>query len=132
MNRLYRSRSDAVIAGVCGGLGHYMGIDPILIRVLFVLLAIFGDGAGVLIYIIMAIVVPRIPEGQEEVSSARPFFDNRQAGLLIGGGLIVWGGLLLLDALNVTWLWWLDSGIIWPLVLIVGGGLLLWRAFRQT
>ena len=55
--RLYRSNTDKVIGGVAGGLGDYLNIDPVIVRVLFVLLAIFG-GSGVLIYIILWIVIP--------------------------------------------------------------------------
>ena len=55
--RLYRSRSDRMIWGVCGGLAKYFGIDPTIIRVIFVLL-IFAGGVGLLAYIILAIIVP--------------------------------------------------------------------------
>jgi phage shock protein C len=56
-HKLYRSRTDSRIAGVCGGLGEYFDIDPTLIRLIFVLLALTG-GHGVLLYIILWIVVP--------------------------------------------------------------------------
>ncbi len=55
--RLYRSRNDKMIAGVCGGLAEYFNIDPTVIRLIAVLTVIFG-GAGILAYIILAIVVP--------------------------------------------------------------------------
>jgi phage shock protein C len=54
--RLYRSK-DRVIAGVCGGLAEYFGLDPSLVRVGYALAVLFG-GVGVLIYFIMWIVVP--------------------------------------------------------------------------
>ncbi len=47
-NRLYRSRTDKVIGGVAGGLADYINIDPVVVRILFVFLAIFG-GSGVLV-----------------------------------------------------------------------------------
>lgn len=59
--KLYRSNSDKMIAGVCGGLGQYFGIDPTLIRLIFALLVVFGVGSGILLYIILAIVVPLEP-----------------------------------------------------------------------
>ena len=59
--RLYRSREDRRISGVCGGIAEYLGIDPTLVRILWVLLALAG-GPGVLLYIIMAVVVPEEPE----------------------------------------------------------------------
>ncbi|MBK8024100.1 MAG: PspC domain-containing protein [Chloroflexi bacterium] len=55
--RLLRSRTNRQLAGVCGGLGEYFGVDPTLIRVAFVLMFIFG-GTGLLLYIILALVIP--------------------------------------------------------------------------
>ena len=59
--KLYRSRTDRWFAGVCGGLGDYFGIDPTLVRVLFV---IFGltFGSGLLIYLILWLLIPIEPE----------------------------------------------------------------------
>ncbi len=58
--RLYRSRTDRQLAGVCGGLAQYFGIDPTIVRVLFVLLALAG-GPGLILYIILALIVPEEP-----------------------------------------------------------------------
>src|SRR3972149_730789 len=55
--RLYRSRSDRMIWGVCGGLANYFDIDPVIIRLIAVLLVVAG-GAGILAYIILAIITP--------------------------------------------------------------------------
>ena len=57
---LYRSRSNRQIAGVCGGLAQYFNIDPTLVRVLMVVLAVFG-GSGLLIYLVLWVVVPEEP-----------------------------------------------------------------------
>jgi phage shock protein C len=59
--RLYRSRSDRKLAGICGGLGQFFNLDPTLIRVLFVVLAVLG-GSGILIYLAMWIMVPNQPQ----------------------------------------------------------------------
>ena len=59
--KLYRSRNDKMLAGVCGGLAQFTGIDPTLIRLGFVLLAILG-GPGILLYLIMCVIVPPEPE----------------------------------------------------------------------
>lgn len=57
--RLYRSQRDRVIAGVCGGLGNYFGIDPVLMRIIFVALGICtGFFPFLIIYIAMAVMVP--------------------------------------------------------------------------
>lgn len=58
--KLYRSRTDRKIAGVCGGLGSYFNIDPTLVRLLFVLGLIFVGGT-ILAYLILMIVIPEEP-----------------------------------------------------------------------
>jgi phage shock protein C len=55
--RLYRSSKDRVLWGICGGLGKYFNIDPVIVRVIFVISIFFG-GLGIIAYIVMAIVVP--------------------------------------------------------------------------
>jgi len=57
MKRLYRSKKDKIIGGVCGGIGKYFNIDPVLIRILW-LFFIFVGGAGILAYIIAWVVIP--------------------------------------------------------------------------
>ncbi len=58
--RLYRNQHNKILAGVCSGLGDYFNIDPVIIRLLWVVLSIFG-GAGILIYIIAWIIIPEKP-----------------------------------------------------------------------
>ena len=58
--RLIRSKSDRMIFGVCGGLGKYFGVDPTLIRLGFAFLTLLsGIGPGIVVYIIMAIIMPQ-------------------------------------------------------------------------
>lgn len=59
--KLYRSRTNRKIAGVCGGLGDFFGIDPTVIRLVFAAGALFGFGSFILIYIVIFIVVPEEP-----------------------------------------------------------------------
>ncbi len=56
--RLYRSSTDRMVAGVCGGLGEYLDIDPTLIRLLFVAAVLAGFGSGILLYLVLMIVMP--------------------------------------------------------------------------
>ncbi|MEK6954199.1 MAG: PspC domain-containing protein [Candidatus Micrarchaeota archaeon] len=62
IKRLYRSRKDRILGGVCGGMGKYFGVDPVLVRLLFVLLA-FGAGSGILLYLVAWLIVPEDPKG---------------------------------------------------------------------
>jgi phage shock protein C len=62
VNRLYRSRSDRMLAGVAGGIAEMVGIDPSLVRIGWVVLAFASGGLVVLLYILMAIIVPEGPE----------------------------------------------------------------------
>lgn len=79
--KLYRSRKERMIAGMCGGLGEYFGIDPTLVRVMFVLAALFG-GPGILAYLILLVIVPEEPRGQptERAIEADPPEQNSPAG----------------------------------------------------
>jgi len=61
--KLYRSRTNRMIAGVCAGLGDFFGIDPTVVRLVFVAGALLGFGSFVLIYLVLFIVVPEEPMG---------------------------------------------------------------------
>jgi phage shock protein PspC (stress-responsive transcriptional regulator) len=61
--KLYRSRNNRMIIGVCAGLGEFFGIDPSIVRLVFAAGALFGFGSFILIYIVMFFVVPEEPIG---------------------------------------------------------------------
>jgi phage shock protein C len=141
--KLYRSRSDSILAGVCGGLGQYLGIDPNLVRIAFILFTVFS-GVGTLIYFLLWILVPR--EGQTGYenepfqSRAHQFRDdvvnlaqgpNPKAISWIGIALLTAGLVFLVQALNLSFLQWLNGTVIWAAVLIVGGGALIYRALKK-
>ncbi len=138
--RLYRSQSDRMIGGVCGGLGTYLNIDPLFIRLVFVLL-LFGSDFGFLFYLLLWILIPEEGKAygfkdesfservksmggdlQQAVSEPHP-----QSGILLGIGLIVVGALLFINRLDIPWLHWFDLDLLWPVLLIVGGIVLLVR-----
>ena len=145
--KLYRSSTDRMIGGVCAGLGQYLGLDPIFIRIFFVLLTI-GGGAGVLIYILLWILIPEAETGQigspETIRAGAEHIkqraqalgaemrdsiqaDNPRAGLIVGAALVLLGLVFLGQNLELTWLRWLDADILWPLLLVAGGLVLIWR-----
>lgn len=61
MKKLYRSKDSKMIAGICGGLGEYFNIDPIIFRILFVILLLPGGLPGFLPYVILWILVSKKP-----------------------------------------------------------------------
>ena len=145
--RLYRSRTDRMVSGVCGGLAQYFNIDVTLVRLAFLLLLVFGGG-GFLIYIVLAIVVPeegttagspqevmqanaqdfanRAKEWGEGFGSGSTTAGNRQGVLLVGGVLIAVGILFLVQ--NILRI---NISQFWPLLLIVIGLALLVPQFRK-
>ena len=63
MKRLYRSASEKMLAGVCGGIAEYFNIDPTVVRLAWAILACCG-GTGIVAYIIAAIIIPEKPDGK--------------------------------------------------------------------
>jgi len=61
IKRLYRSKTDKILGGVCGGIAHYFEIDPTLVRLAWVILSFAGMGAGIIAYLIAWIIVPLEP-----------------------------------------------------------------------
>ncbi len=57
--KLRRSRNEKLIAGVCGGLAKYFGLDVVLVRIAYILLSVFTAFAGVLVYLILMMVMPQ-------------------------------------------------------------------------
>jgi phage shock protein PspC (stress-responsive transcriptional regulator) len=70
--RLYRPRNDRIIAGVCGGLGNYLKIDPVVLRVIAVVLLLMSFGTMVLAYLVLALIIPLEPI---QTPAARPESD---------------------------------------------------------
>lgn len=58
--KLYRSQNNRMLAGVCGGLGEYLTLDPTVIRIIWALFCLFG-GTGLLLYLICAVIIPENP-----------------------------------------------------------------------
>lgn len=131
-SRLYRSRSDYWIAGVCGGLGRYFGIDSNPIRLGFVVLAAW-NGLGVLLYLVTVLIVPEEPSVEEPGATQGPIspppagrtavpYENRRVRML-GWLLILGGAYLLLRNLHLFIPVVQDE--VFPVVLILGGLVLL-------
>jgi phage shock protein C len=64
VKRVYRSKNERMLAGVCGGLGEYFNLDPTIMRALFIAFGLIVGG-GILLYIILWILIPEEPEATE-------------------------------------------------------------------
>ncbi|AEA00949.1 MULTISPECIES: PspC domain-containing protein [Aerococcus] len=62
--RLYRKKYDRTFLGVCGGLGEYFNVDPVIFRIIFVALFL-GGSVGFWLYLLMALIIPEEPDSQE-------------------------------------------------------------------
>lgn len=143
--RLYRSRKNCMIAGICGGIAEYFDIDPIIVRIIAVL-TIFINGIGLIAYLIGWIVIPRNPEQNSEKEEKlrekaekiaqdvgehihknlknEDKKNSRVIGALILLGL---GSLFLIN----NFLPHLSIGKLWPLILIIIGLGILAGSFRR-
>jgi phage shock protein C len=146
--RLYRCRADRKLAGVAGGMAEYLDLDPTLVRVLWILSIFFG-GFSILLYIILAFVMPPEPYAVPSSSGGvapdpgpvtpapwpAHWHDPRpearrggRAGLYVGVVLIVLGGIALADALVPGW-----ASVAWfgPAILVALGAALLVGSIRR-
>jgi len=134
--RLYRSRKQRILGGVCGGLGEYFGVDPVLIRLAWVLFC-FVWGVGLLLYIIAWIIIPPAPdyvEAQSVPSGTPPQATTPQTSpgypgiatifLIILGVVLVLGGVSsVLSSLLSPF-----STFLLPIALMVFGALIVLMA----
>lgn len=145
--RLSRNPQNAILGGVCSGLGDYLGIDPVIVRIFFIIFAL-ASGVGVLVYVLLWIILPRTDEVNPTGFANANDFGNRArqmgeefgqafrrpnpgAAKFIGFALVLAGAVFLLENLHLPWLSWLRSELIWPALLIVGGVALLLRSMRK-
>ena len=108
-----RSRSERVIAGVCGGIGRYLGVDPVLLRIAFIVLAL-ANGLGVIAYVVAWVAIPEERPGQP--LAAAPEARRELGRLVLGGSLVVLGLVLLVDRLAPN----LDE-LFWPVAVVAVG-----------
>lgn len=153
---LYRSKTNRVIFGVCGGLGEYFSVDPILFRLIFIVL-IFCGGAGVIIYIILALLIPsnpstvhtesktepidvhsRIQELAAELRELKRAHKGHRGGtmrLLFGLLILILGAGMLAQSLNLIPNFYFNFSSMfayfWPVVIILLGLSILAKGLRN-
>jgi phage shock protein C len=148
MKRLYKSRKNKVIDGVCGGIAEYMEVDPVLVRLVAALLLIFTGGVIFIAYILGMIIMPNRPwEEESAVAEEAPQSQNvplpNQSGrsgsagtLIIGAILILLGAHFLLRNIPFFhsyygWFWDMGWNFLWPSILIAVGLLIVLQARRR-
>ncbi|MFH1196315.1 MAG: PspC domain-containing protein [bacterium] len=142
--KLFRSRKDRIAGGVAAGLGEYLGIDPIIVRIIFVILTI-THGMGVLLYIILWIVIPEAPFDYtyfpntpkedkpgvaEESKTGEPFIPpvKKNTGHLVFGVILIGLGIIFLMDRFIPYF---DYKDILPIGLVIVGGILIINSFRK-
>ncbi|MGD1045857.1 MAG: PspC domain-containing protein [Bacteroidota bacterium] len=120
-HRLYRNQTNKVFAGVCSGLGEYLNVDTIVIRLVWILLTLLG-GAGIIAYILACFIIPKKPI---ESSQSTPLQTHDFTAVRIFGFLFVGAGVaILLDNLDILSFhrWWhMSWEFVFPGLLILAG-----------
>lgn len=147
IKKFYRSRTDRILFGVCGGLGKYFSVDPILFRLFFVLL-LFSNGVGIPLYLVMVLVTQEEPgrsdkeKGLEgEVSELADKIEKKAEELsgeikiekkdssggrdILGYLIVLFGVFLLLR--NMYPAIWIDNGIVFALAIIAIGFVIVFK-----
>lgn len=132
--KLYRSEEDKIIFGVCGGLSEYFEVDPVIVRIVFLLLLFTSNGVGLVLYLMLALILPSKAESKKEdilgeaekriqslageVRSNKSFSD---AGSIIGIVIILIGTSLLFKQLFPNQMPLIDWRTLTPLLIIAFG-----------
>ena len=136
-HRLYRSQADRMLTGVAGGMAEYLRIDPVIVRLLWVLAVVLSSGLGLLVYLALAVITPSLPRQEPDADSASDDAEGgaptaaasaptdyapgrNGAAVVIGSALIVIGAVALASQFG-----WFDAWRLWPLALIAIGGVLI-------
>jgi phage shock protein C len=143
IKELYRSSNNRIIFGVCGGLGEYFEIDPIIFRIIFLALTFSGAGSGLFIYILLSIIIPKeYPTSSDAPEDASDSIDLRKRanGLIsefrdrrlsksrnnwLGWIIVILGSILLLDQILPKG--FLNWDLLWAVLIIIMGFFILTR-----
>src|SRR5215203_4377973 len=117
---LRRDRGDAIVGGVCAGLGRRLGIDPIVLRIVFIAATAAG-GLGLFAYLLAWALLPAL--GASRANALRVPGSRDSWSVASGIGLLMLAILMLFR----EWGLWIGDGLVWPVVLGAGGAALIWR-----
>ncbi len=149
MKRLYRSNRNVMIAGVCGGIAEYFNVDPVIVRVIAVML-FFAGGSALLAYILGIIIIPKEPytlaqekKGDEQgetlppAPAPRPTAPTPGTGMLIGGLIMIAMGVIFsmrsIPFMRHYYWWFWDHAwhFFWPAVIIVVGFVMILKGMHK-
>jgi signal transduction histidine kinase/phage shock protein PspC (stress-responsive transcriptional regulator) len=125
---LRRDRSRGVLGGVCAGAARRLGIDPLILRVGFVIAAGAG-GAGVIAYAVCWALLPADADGSGGGTLLARAVGRRESWMVASGLVLLMLAVLLLFR---AWGVWVGDAVVWPLVLATGGGALIWRQSQNS
>jgi phage shock protein C len=141
--KLYRSEKEKIIFGVCGGLANYFEIDPVIIRMIFLFLLFTSNGVGLLLYLVLALIVPKETDykkenillnetGKKVQGLAKEIKDNKilisDMGIVFGILMILVGTGLLFRQIFPSQIFFIEWNILIPLLIIAFGlGLIIQR-----
>ncbi|GFN36239.1 PspC domain-containing protein [Tepidimicrobium xylanilyticum] len=118
--KLKRSRNDRVLAGVCGGIGEYFNVDPVIVRIFWVLITFMPGGPGFLAYIVCVLIIPEddgviYQDNSSEIS-------GKNTPLFIGIALIIVGSYMLAKLILPSHIFkFFNIFKYWPVLLIIAG-----------
>lgn len=121
--RLYRSKYDKKISGVCGGIAEYFEIDSTMVRLLWII-SIFALGTGLIIYILASIIIPERTDVESTIS-----INEEKNTKFLGYSFILVGALLLVKKFQVFH--WINFRLLFPILLIGLGVVVLGKHFKK-
>ena len=120
--KLKRSSTDRIIAGVCGGVGEYFNIDPVIIRIIWVLLSFMPGGPGFLAYLICALIIPEDDGVIYQNDDNRSKINTSNTPIFLGIALVIVGGIMLAKVIWPQFAFeFMNFGKYWPILLIIFG-----------
>lgn len=125
--RIYRSRKNRMIAGVCGGIAEYLNIDPAIVRLIMALL-VLANGLGIILYILAVIIIPERPEETGDVGSGS--YVETHSPVTLGIILIIIGVVAIIWSAGIPWLHMVSPGVFIGVVVLIAGLYFLIRGWK--
>jgi phage shock protein PspC (stress-responsive transcriptional regulator) len=120
---LRRRREGALVGGVCSGLAGRLGVDPLVVRIAFVIATVAG-GVGIGLYLVGWVLIPADADAPVAERHLGRVLGRRESWQVAAGITLLLLAVLLLFR---EWGIWFGDAVVWPLLLATGGGALIWR-----